>query len=125
MATVSTLFGASPTALAVVALNGLANGAFWKSAAITWSTNSPAFVTLNVTLVTAATGAGTALAYSDVYLSQSNDGTQYEANITPGDAAWASTNPTTAEYAKSLTILGRIPMGTTQTASYTLSLIHI
>lgn len=74
---------------------------------------------MQVKLVTAATGAGLATSYSNVMMASSNDNTSFDANITPGDAVWSSTNPTTAEYSKSLMFLGRIAMGTTQTASYT------
>lgn len=112
-------FGASPTALAVTALHSLANASFWKSAAINFSTTGPVNVQLQVVLVTAASGAGSATGYANVYMACSGDNSQYDSNISAGDAAWSSTNPTTAEYAKSLLLLGRIPMGTTQTASYT------
>lgn len=112
-------FGASPTALAVTALHSLANASYWKSAAFNFSTSSPINAQVQVVLVTAASGAGSATGYANVYMACSSDNSQYDSNISAGDAAWSSTNPTTAEYAKSLQLLGRIPMGTTQTSSYT------
>src|SRR5574338_428192 len=119
MATVSTTHGGSPTSLAVTALHSAATNTFWKSAAIDFTTNDPVWVQLQVKLVTAASGAGSATGYANVYLACSNDNSTYDANISAGDAAWSSTNPTTAEYAKSLRFLGRMAMGTTQTSSYT------
>ena len=119
MATVTTNYGTSPVSLAVTALHSLATNSFWKSAAINFGTNDPVWVQLQVKLVTASTGSGIVTGYSNVYLACSNDNSQYDANISPGDAAWSSTNPTTAAYAKSLRFIGRLPMETGQTASYT------
>lgn len=118
MATVTVLYGTSPVTVTATALQSLAASAFWKSPSVNFSTNSAVFVTVQVVLTTASTTAGSATGYSNVYLAQSPDGTTFDANITAGDAVWSSTNPTTAEYAKALLLLGRIPMGTTQTASY-------
>lgn len=119
MATSASLLDTTATSLAVTALHSRANGEYWKSASINFTTNSALWVDFQVKLVTAGTGAGSASAYSDVWLARSHDGTTFDANITAGDAQWTSTNPTLAEYAKSLYYLGRIAMGTTQTASYT------
>lgn len=118
MAVVTTTFGASPTALAVTALHSIANNTFWKSAAVNFSTNSPMFILVQVTLVTSTT-AGSATGYSNVYLACSPDGTDYDANLTAGDAAWTSTSPSAAEQSKSFQLLGRISMQSTAAASYT------
>ena len=119
MGAITTQHGASPVSLAVTALQSAATNTFWKSAAIDFTVNDPVWVQLQVKLVTAASGAGSATGYANVYLACSNDNSTYDAAITAGDAAWSSTNPTTAVYAKSLRFIGRIPMETTQTASYT------
>ena len=119
MATISTSYGSSPTSLTVTNLHSLATGSFWKSAAIDCSSNKPVWVQLQVKLVSDDSGAGSATGYANVYLAASADNSVYDANITAGEGAWSSTNPTTAVYAKSLRFVGRIPMETTQTASYT------
>lgn len=114
MATVKTAYGSSPTSLAVTALVSLANAAFWKSAAIDFTTNAPVWVELQVKISTANTGAGLLTGYSNVYLSCSNDNSVYDGNITPGDATWTP-SPTTNN--KSLRFLGRIPMESTATTT--------
>ena len=118
MAVVTTTFGSSPTALAVTALHSIATNTFWKSAQVNFSTNSPVFVIVQVTLVTSTT-AGSATGYSNVYLACSLDGTDYDVNLTAGDAAWTNTTPSAAEQSKSLQLLGRISMQTTAASSYT------
>lgn len=119
MATVSSLLDTSATSLAVTALHSRATATYWKSASFNFTTNSALWVDVQVKLVTAATGAGLATAYSDVFLATSQDNTTFDANITAGDAQWTSTDPTLAEYSKSLRKLGRIAMGTTSTSSFT------
>jgi hypothetical protein len=119
MATASSSLDTSATSLAVTNLHSRATGEYWKSASINFTTNSALWVDIQVKLVGAGTGAGSASGYSDVWLARSQDNTTFDANISAGDAQWTSTNPTLAEYSKSLYRLGRIPMGTTQTASYT------
>lgn len=118
MSTVTTNFGSSATSLAVTALNGLANAAFWKSASINFSTNSPVSVIFQVSLTTQGGGAGSATGYANVFMACSHDGSTWDSTISAGDATWSSTNPTTVEYSKSLQLLGRMSMGTTQTANY-------
>lgn len=125
MATVTALYGSSPTALAVTALNGLANAAYWKSAAIDFTTNKPAFVVFQVTLATANSGASSPTGYANVYLACSSDNSVYDGTISAGDAAWTTSAPPTAESAKGLMLLGRVSIaataGTTTTITVTKS----
>lgn len=119
MATFGTDHGSSGTSLTVTNLHSLANGSFWKSASVNFDTNGPMWVEIQLRLVTASSGAGSANGYANLYIARSIDNSAFNANISSGEGAWTSTNPTLAVYAKSLQFLKRLAMETTQTASYT------
>lgn len=99
------------TDLAVTALQSLAANAFWKSASINFTTNDPHYVSIQVALATANTGAGIPTGYANVYLSCSSDNSQFDADMSAGDATWTTTAPPTAESAKQLQLLGRLAFG--------------
>lgn len=111
-------FGASPVALAVTALQSLASTAFWKSAAIAFTTNIES-VEIQVAISTANSGAGSATGYLNVYLACSIDNTTYDGRLSAGDATWAPTAPVTAEAVKQLQFLGRMSLGSVATTTIT------
>ena len=99
------------TTLAVTALQSLAMSAFWKSASVNFTTNDAHYVSVQVALATANTGAGNPTGYCNVYMACSSTGSAFDAMISAGDATWTSTAPPTAEAAKQLMYLGRAPFG--------------
>lgn len=101
MATTKALYGTS-TAVTIT-LNGLANGSSRESAALVNTTN----LFLDAMLYVAVTlAAGTPADGIDVYLAGSEDGTNYDDNVTGADAAITLRSPT------NLALIGRIQTAT-------------
>lgn len=114
MATTKTLYGTS-TAVTIT-LTSLANGASRESTAIVNTTN----LFLDAMLYVAVTlAAGTPVDGIDVYLYASEDGTNYDENVTGTDAAITPRTPT------NLVLLGRIQTATAGALTYKKAFLSI